>query len=288
MKELRYSVNLAETEIDLTIWENNFSISKLPQHQSLPSQLKAIHRHSDFELFILPGSTLTVHTLDSTLPFRDSIVIIPPSLDHFVTFDDALCGYYLYFSIKKTPSAKELQNTELAQVLQQEITALPLTDDEIFYTQKINEAVKNRTRLETLPHLLTLFFFELFSKLLPKQEHTSQTQTKYGKYVNTVDLYISQHYTAPIRLADLARELYLCPKQVSRILKKAYGCSLPELINRHRLAAACMLLRYTELEIAEIALQVGYEHENYFYTLFRKAYGTTPGEYRKREESKGV
>jgi len=286
LKELRYSVHLAEIEVDLTIWENNFSISKLPQHQNLPSQLKAIHRHSDFELFILPGSSLTVHTLDGKLPFRDSIVIIPPSLDHFVTFDNTLCGYYLYFSLKNAPGAKDLRDTDPAQILKQEITSLPLTDDEIFYTQKINDAMKDKARLETLPHLLTLFFFELFSKLLPKPEHASQTQTKYGKYVNTVDLYVSQHYTDTIRLPDLARELYLCPKQVSRILKKAYGCSLSELVNRHRLAAACMLLRYTELEISEIAEQVGYEHENYFYTLFRKAYGTTPGEYRKRDVSK--
>ena len=85
-----------------------------------------------------------------------------------------------------------------------------------------------------------------------------------------------------IRLSDLARELYLCEKQVSRILHNAYGCSLSDLVNRYRLSAAQMLLRYTDLEIGEIASQVGYEHENYFFTLFRNANGMTPKQYREQ------
>jgi len=46
-----------------------------------------------------------------------------------------------------------------------------------------------------------------------------------------------------------------------------------------------MLLLYTELEIKEIASQVGYESDNYFYTLFRQAYKMTPKQYREQNKT---
>ena len=54
-----------------------------------------------------------------------------------------------------------------------------------------------------------------------------------------------------------------------------------ELVNRKRLAVACMLLKYTNLPISEISANVGYGHENYFFTLFRRTYGVSPRAYRK-------
>ena len=285
MRELRFSIELTNVEIDLTILENNFSISKLPQHENLTAQLKEIHRHSDFEMFILPNSSLTVHTLTDTFLFHDSVVIIPPTLGHLVSYDGQ-CGYYLYFALKNIPNKNDAPYLELLRLLKQNITAFPLTDDERFYTQKIDLALQNESQTEILPHLITLFFFELFSKQISKQEHESLSRTKSGKYLHTIELYLASHYTESIRLSDLAEELYLCPKQVSRILKTAYDCSISELVNRRRLEAACFLLQYTKLEIAEIAAQVGYEHENYFYTLFKKMHGVTPKQYRGKKPSK--
>ena len=93
-------------------------------------------------MFILPNSSLTVHTLEGSNLFRDSVVMIPPTLDHYVTFDDSLCGYYFYFSLKGTSVEKESQYRELVQCLQNGITAIALSDDARFYTQKISRAVQ--------------------------------------------------------------------------------------------------------------------------------------------------
>ena len=110
---------------------------------------------------------------------------------------------------------------------------------------------------------------------LPKTEESRRT-----KHINIIDVYLSEHYAESITLTELSRELYLCEKQISRIIRKEYGCSLSELINRRRLAVACMLLKYTNMPICEIADAVGYEYENYFFTVFKKAYGITPMKYR--------
>lgn len=41
------------------------------------------------------------------------------------------------------------------------------------------------------------------------------------------------------------------------------------------------LLCDTELSIEEIALDVGYENQSYFFRQFKKRYGMTPHKYRK-------
>ena len=112
--------------------------------------------------------------------------------------------------------------------------------------------------------------------LLSAQYNQSQ------RYTNRIDLFIAEHYREKIRLSDLAETLYLCPKQVTRIIRKNYGCSFSDLVRDHRLRLARAMLESTEESISSIARAVGFEYENYFYTLFRKAYTITPAEYREK------
>ncbi|MBQ9805925.1 MAG: helix-turn-helix transcriptional regulator [Clostridia bacterium] len=281
MQKLGYSIRLSDIRLNLTAWRDGFRLSDKTSSRSLPAQLKLIHTHNDFEIFFVSDATLVLHTIDGTHAYTDSLVIIPPRLEHYVTLENLVCGHYMYFSIEKSNAAESKQFDALSSTLNHGVIALEMSDDERFYTSHIDRALSDSASTETLPHLFALLFSECFSRLAPVQ--SSSPLTKSGSYANTIDLYISEHYAQPIRLSDLAQELFLSVKQVSRILQKEYGCSFSELLNRHRLSAACMLLRYTELEIAEIAAQVGYEYENYFYTVFRKAYGITPKQYRQSD-----
>ena len=42
------------------------------------------------------------------------------------------------------------------------------------------------------------------------------------------------------------------------------------------------LLAETDIPVRDAAAAAGFSNESYFYTLFRKRFGTTPGEYRSR------
>ena len=286
MRDVTFSIPLSVSWLSLTAQDNRFRLSGIPSYSTLPAHIKALHRHSEFEIFFVPDSSLTVHTAEKNHCFSDALVILPPSLSHHVSYEKGTEGYYLYFSAEP-PRGKESERFEaLTKSISHRIVTLPLSEDERFYLKKLNGAWDLPQRSEQIPHLFALLFGEIFERLVPTDSgERTATTVKYGKYINAVDTFLSMHYTKPIRLSDLAQELYLCPKQASRIVKKAYGCSFPDLINRHRLGVACMLLLYTELEIKEIASQVGYESDNYFYTLFRQAYKMTPKQYREQNKT---
>ena len=283
MQEFNLTVPFSNMRLTVTLWKDHFRLSRQSGSVTLSTQLKSIHRHNDYEIFLISEAPLTVHTLDTTETYEQAVVIIPPKLDHFVSFEESIHGYYLYLSIDKASDEKGFFE-RLGNISPNRVTALPLGEDERFYADRIDRDLKRPEPTETLPHLFALLFDSLFAELISDGESGSNVETKYERYANTIDQYLSLHYSEPIRLSDLSRELFLCPKQTSRILQRTYGCSFSELVNRNRLSAACMLLRYTELDIGEIAAQVGYEYENYFYSVFRKAYGITPKQYRQMKQ----
>ena len=63
-------------------------------------------------------------------------------------------------------------------------------------------------------------------------------------------------------------------------MKQKTGYTFQKLLQRKRFQKAVYLLVETELTVEDIALEVGYENQSYFYRQFQKRYGMTPKKYR--------
>ncbi|UQZ35801.1 hypothetical protein C2I18_21080 [Paenibacillus sp. PK3_47] len=95
-------------------------------------------------------------------------------------------------------------------------------------------------------------------------------------------LYIKEHYADPgLSLNALAEKLSLSPAYLSRLIAEEVGSSFPDMINQLRLEEAQSLLTGNlNMDIREIAGQVGYNSSTYFTTQFKKRYGVTPSKWR--------
>ena len=153
-----------------------------------------------------------------------------------------------------------------------------------FYVDQFAQRT-SRSGDEALTHLLFLLFHRLFKKLDPPLEDrvNDTAKPKPNKYIHRIDAYIVGK-NGDVTLEELARVIYLSSKQVSRIIRKEYGCSFPMLLSQHKLMTACMLLKYTDLPVSQIASEVGYAYENYFFKQFKGAYGMTPLQYRRKSK----
>mgnify|MGYP002772573348 FL=1 len=82
-------------------------------------------------------------------------------------------------------------------------------------------------------------------------------------------------------LTRIAEETHQSMTTLSKLIKEKTGYNFQELLQRKRFQMAVHLLCDTKLSIEEIALDVGYENQSYFFRQFKKRYGMTPHKYRK-------
>lgn len=92
--------------------------------------------------------------------------------------------------------------------------------------------------------------------------------------------YIKEHYHEPISLAEVAAWIDLAPNYFSQRFKIETGENFIDFLKGIRLRRAQVLLKSSDLKVAEIAAQVGYPNPNYFCRIFKDLTGETPAEYR--------
>jgi two-component system, response regulator YesN len=94
--------------------------------------------------------------------------------------------------------------------------------------------------------------------------------------------YIREQYTNPeLTLEFVAQQLQISSVYLSKMIKQGLGTSFVGLVTELRIKKAMMLLNSTNLQVSEIAEQVGYETQHYFSTSFKKVVGVSPNQYRK-------
>ncbi|MDF5709471.1 MAG: AraC family transcriptional regulator [Nostoc sp. S4] len=87
----------------------------------------------------------------------------------------------------------------------------------------------------------------------------------------------------PPSLLNLAKEIGLNDFKLKRGFQEVFGTTVLGYVQSLRLEQAKQLLRGTNLTVAEIASQVGYESPSHFGYLFKRQFGMTPREYRQQK-----
>lgn len=104
--------------------------------------------------------------------------------------------------------------------------------------------------------------------------------------VDNVVSYMRENYAGEIRCEKLAERYYVSKSYLSKIFKEQTGLSIVQMIQKIRIEKAVELLCSTILPIEEIVGMVGYSDPKYFYQLFNKVVGVTPGRYRETAKIK--
>lgn len=93
--------------------------------------------------------------------------------------------------------------------------------------------------------------------------------------------YIRRNYSNKLlSLEAMCRELSISPSYLSRILKRNLGKTFVDALTELRIEKAKELLTNPDLKTYAVADAVGYDDPRYFATVFKKATGVTPSEFR--------
>jgi len=84
-----------------------------------------------------------------------------------------------------------------------------------------------------------------------------------------------------ILLADIARAVGASPAYLTNLFRRCEGVPLHRYLTRLRLERALVALPLTD-DLTMLALEVGFSSHSHFTAAFRRLFGCSPSQYRKR------
>ncbi|MBR6045409.1 MAG: helix-turn-helix transcriptional regulator [Ruminococcus sp.] len=97
-----------------------------------------------------------------------------------------------------------------------------------------------------------------------------------------IERYLEKTCCGAFSAAGLEREFYLSYKRLAAVFSAEKGMPMQRVHQRYKLSYAAALLRTTALPVGEVAERAGMADPLYFSRCFRREYGISPREYRKR------
>ena len=252
------------------------------------------HTHHYFEIQCILEGRAEYSTPAGTIPVKkNDLIFVPPDTSHSICVLDG--GTVISIGIRKSTFEKAFRDilssnlpisryfrSAMAGKQNNEIFFREALDDfslqlllMMYRQQKVGTAEANKIN----DHLIQSFTYYIAEK------STDETMFGTAEYLQDkiwdIRMYMVENYRS-VTLASTARHFHYSESYLSRLISRQLGMSFSQLLQTIRLEKSCELLINSDIKITELCEHVGYDNESYYIQLFRKVYGITPLQYRKR------
>lgn len=255
-----------------------------------------VHTHSYTEVIIVSGGH-GFHTCVNGRHKvqRGSVLVIPPPMAHELDSMEHLQVYVLKFdlnhflllteTLKNTPGFRSLfLRFAVSRSEAGAAHPLQLTESQLLHVISLLDVIFQefsasdsgaKTVIQT--HLLALAAY--LSRCY--QPEATPVSIQMERILCTVS-YMEEHLTEKIHIQELADLVYLSSRQYGRIFHEVYGRSPSSYLTELRFNRACQLMADRTIPLGAIWEQCGFSDNAFFYRCFRRRFGITPKEYRRK------
>lgn len=99
-------------------------------------------------------------------------------------------------------------------------------------------------------------------------------------FINRAIQYIHSHYTKDISIDELCQDFNINKCYFCNLFKKETGYTFIQFLTLLRIEKSKIYLKDPSLTLLDISLNVGFNNQGYYSTIFKKLTGKTPSEYR--------
>jgi AraC-like DNA-binding protein len=153
----------------------------------------------------------------------------------------------------------------------------------------MEEAIEGKESFETVGRGLLSSLFTILAQDIADERYTPSSPTVSLKspahdsnnFSDLVREYLASNCHKPLKLDDVAAQMYMSVSQFTRKLRQETGTTFVELLIAARIERAKQMLRETDWTSTAIASFVSFKSPNYFGELFRRRVGYTPAQYRR-------
>ena len=240
------------------------------------------HSHSDFELhFITSGRGDVKIDGRSYRVEGNDLFITGPGVMHSQYTDpiDPMEEYCIECIINDEQMASEL--TRHKRVYKSdEITDIVL---------KLARECEDRSAYQDIKRhsLIFLLISKIYSLVCGDDNVKKQSKSIQSSHLERIVGFVDANYTKKLTLLDASKALYLCDRQINRIMKQELGKSFHEYVMDMRMQHAKRLLSEGVLSIEQVALASGYSSKFYMYQAFSRKGMAPPARHKEASPEQG-
>lgn len=149
----------------------------------------------------------------------------------------------------------------------------------VLFRQLLHLSQSNYYTNQSVNYILTSLLIEITEQVILNFEIVPKSVLQ-EDILPQILQWIKIHITQNISLQNVAHEFNFSKEYLARYFKKRMGMSMQEYINYLRISNAKQFLCNSDLNVKEIAHELGFIDEKYFLKLFKKYENLTPKQFR--------
>lgn len=252
-----------------------------------------LHWHPEMELiFMISGEVAATVAEENHVLYPGDILFVNPDELHSFTSCSATTEYHA--AVFKAELFQFKEKHFFQEAFTNRITNGEIRFPRIFRSEEqeyrlvypIVDALFNKhidSRAMIYSDLVQLFCTFIDQKLF--LQTANQSIHKSSEEIKRCILYMEEHYSRRITLAELAELVHMTPNYFCGYFKRKTGVSPFTQLNEIRIRNAAELLEKSECSVSAAAEACGFESVNYFIKKFKEIRGCTPAAYRKKMSS---
>jgi AraC-like DNA-binding protein/mannose-6-phosphate isomerase-like protein (cupin superfamily) len=257
------------------------------------------HSHDYFELDYVVNGSCTFHFEDEIFPLSTGeLCIISPGSQHDIEINDDSTVYCIMIkrsTFTTTFFALLSRDDALSLFFRTIFKEKPGPNYMLFRTEScdvarmiLQNAFTECYRGDAYSNSCCINWINLLFAFLLRDENITIKFHDYpmGTEFSPVLHYIRNNYRS-LTLTELAEHFHYSKPHLCTLIKQNTGVSFTELVKRLRMTRAEEYLVNTDMNIGSIAASLGYSSTDHFSRVFRKTYGISPVEYRRKNYNKG-
>lgn len=123
---------------------------------------------------------------------------------------------------------------------------------------------------------------------LSSSSYTPVAEQRDSEKMRQIDTFVQKNYNSKLSLEDVAEHFNMTPVSLSRFFKVNFDKSFTDFITEIRVGYVIRMLVDTNMTVAEICSQCGFNNISNFNRVFKKREGCTPQEFREAYKKKRI
>jgi len=155
-----------------------------------------------------------------------------------------------------------------------------INEEEYFHKLKSLEDIESISAY--IHEALTLILGTMIESNIEIKENNIKKLNHSNRVLEPALKYIKENYREEMFLEKVASISNVSPYYFSKLFKKEMGMNFVAYVTKYKIEKAKEMLKNTDIQIVDIAAELGYYECGYFTKIFKKIEGITPTNYRNK------